>query len=123
MKQVIARASFVHNSPRKLRLIADAVRYMKPLDAIDQLKLLPQRAARPLMLVMQQAMGNAKNNSGLSPADLIIASLQIEEGPRTAKKADVHAHGARFNRGIRRKRLAHIVIELGEKGESRGTKS
>ena len=121
MKQVIARASFVHNSPRKLRLIADAVRHMKPLEAINQLKLIPQRAARPLMLVVQQALGNAKNNSGLSPADLTIASMQIEEGPRTAKKADVHAHGARFNRGIRRKRLSHIKVILQEE-EKIGTK-
>ena len=112
MKQVIAKASFVHNSPRKLRLVADAVRHLKPMEAIAQLKLLPQRAARPLLLVMQQAMGNAKNNMSLSPADLSIASLQIEEGPRTAKKADVHAHGARFDRGIRRKRLSHIKIIL-----------
>jgi len=133
MKTVKAKASFVHNSPRKLRLVLDAVRGLTPADAIASLKLLPQRAAEPILDVFQQAVGNAKNNFSLSPADLVVTSAQILEGPRTAKKADVHAHGARFDRGVRRKRLAHIVIELSEgpasakatagKGEKNGAKS
>lgn len=123
MKTVKAKASFVHNSPRKLRLVLDAVRGLTPTDAIARLKLMPQRAAEPILDVVQQAVGNAKNNFSLSPADLVVASAQILEGPRIAKKADVHAHGARFDRGVRRKKLAHIVIELVEKGENRGAKS
>lgn len=120
-KRVVARASFVHNSPRKLRLVLDAVRELKPQEAMARLKLLPQRAAKPILAVFQQAVGNAKNNFQMSPADLVVTSAQILEGPRTAKKADVHAHGARFDRGIRRKRLAHIEIVLKE--EARGAKS
>lgn len=114
-KRVMARASFVHSSPRKLQLIAEAVRLMKPMDAINHLKLLPHGAARPLLLIFQQAMGNAKNNLAMSPADLVINSLQIQGGPRGAKKADVHAHGARFDRGVRRKKMAHINLVLTEK--------
>ena len=94
---------------------------MRPVEAVARLKLLPQRAAKPILAVFNQAVGNAKNNFSISPANLQVQSAQIMEGPRIGKKADVHAHGARFDRGVRRKRLAHIVINLIE--EKNGTKS
>ena len=114
--KVIARASFVHNSPRKLRLVADSVREMEPQTAIGYLKAMPHQAAKTLLKVFQQALGNAKNNLKLSPESLKVTTLQVEEGPRGFKKADSHAHGARFDRGVRRKRMSHIKLELnGEK--------
>ncbi len=115
-KVVTARASFVRTSPRKLRLVADAVRKLDPNRAVEQLKLMPKQAARPVLSVFVQALANAKNNFQLSPADMRIANLQVHEGPRGPKKADVHAHGARFDRGVRRKRMAHITLELAATG-------
>jgi large subunit ribosomal protein L22 len=112
---VIARSSFVRTSPRKMRLVADAVRKMNPDKAIEHLKVMQWQAAKPLLSVFQQAMANAKNNFKLSPGDMTISSLQVHEGPRGAKKADVHSHGARFARGIRRKKLSHITLELTER--------
>ena len=111
-KMVMARASNVTTSPRKLRPIAAAVRKLSPKQAIIQLQLMPKRAAYPLLNVFRQAMGNAKTNFGISPDDLRIEKLAIGEGPRGARKADVHAHGARFDRGIRRKKLSHITLVL-----------
>lgn len=111
-KIITARASMLHHSPRKMRFIADAVRGMKPTQAIDYLTALPHRAAKTLLKVYQQGVGNAKNNFKVSPADLKVMSLMIEEGPRGPKKADVHAHGARFDRGIRRKRFSHVKLQL-----------
>lgn len=110
---VIARASFTRHSPRKMRLVADAVRNMTPVAAMAQLELLPHRAAKTLLKVYKQGMGNAVNTFKLSPAELIVTRLLIEEGPKGPKRADVHSHGARFGRGIRRKRMAHIRLELG----------
>ena len=109
-KTIIAKAKFVPTSPRKLRLVADAVRGLRLQSALDQLQMLPNAAARPLRLVLQQAVGNAKV-AQLSPEQLTILSLQIEEGPRY-KRRDAHAHSARFDGGMRRKRTAHIVISL-----------
>jgi len=111
-KLIIAKASNVTTSPRKLRPIATAVAHLNPKQAIVQLQMMSKRAAYPLLNVFLQAMGNAKNNFGVSPDDLKIEKLAIGEGPRGAKKADVHAHGARFDRGIRRKRLSHITLVL-----------
>ena len=113
-KVVVARASSVATSPRKLRKVADAIRGLKPLKAVDMLAAMPQRAAINVLKVYQQGVGNAKNNFGLSPDKLKVISLQVEEGPRGPKRMDIHSHGARFNRGIRQKRMAHIRLELGE---------
>jgi large subunit ribosomal protein L22 len=116
-KIVSARSSFVRTSPRKMRLVANAVRKMDPNRAVEQLKIMPWKAAAPLLAVFQQALANAKNNFQLSPADMVIFSLQVGEGPHGAKKADVHAHGARFARGVRQKKLSHISLELVERSQ------
>lgn len=112
-KMVTAKASFVKNSPRKLRLITDAVSGIKdPNVAVSYLKALPQAAARPILNLFLQALGNAKNNFKLSPFDMSVKTLVVHEGPKGAKKMDIHSHGARFDRGVRRKRLSHVTLEL-----------
>lgn len=111
-KVVVARASFVRQSPRKLRKVMNAVKDMDLTTAVASLKNAPQKSAKMLWAVYQQGLANAKNNFNLSPGDLTVKSVVIEEGPRGPKKADVHAHGARYDRGVRRKRLAHIKLEL-----------
>jgi large subunit ribosomal protein L22 len=114
-KTIIARAKFVRTSPRKLRLVADAVRGLRPDKAVDYLKMISKRAATPLSQVFQQGIANAKNNFQVSPGDLVIESLQIEEGPRGPKRMD-KSHGARFDRGLKRRRLAHIYLKLAVRG-------
>ena len=111
MKIITAKASFIKASPRKLRLIANTVRGLTPQVAISRLKVFPHRAALAILKVYQQALGNAKTNFQISPADLTVASLQIHEGPRY-KRQDAHAHGARFGGGVRHKKLAHVSLEL-----------
>ncbi|MDO8488033.1 MAG: uL22 family ribosomal protein [bacterium] len=108
---IVAKAKFTRGSARKLRWVADSVRKLPPLEAIAKLQALPHRAAKTLLPVFQQAMGNAKNNFSLSPEKLTIKSVQIGEGPRY-KRRDVHAHGARYDSGIRHKKLSHILVEL-----------
>jgi len=111
-KLIKASASYVGYSPRKLREVANAIKLLPPLKAVDTLATINKRAVRPLMLVYKQALGNAKNNLKMSLEGITTKSLVIEEGPRGGKKADVHAHGARFDRGVRRKKFSHIKLEL-----------
>ncbi len=110
-KIITANARFVKGSPRKLRWVADAVKNLTPLAAIARLKVMPQQAARTLLPIFQQAVGNAQNNFKFSPEGLQIKSLQIGEGPRL-KRRDAHAHGARYDSGMRHKKLAHISLTL-----------
>jgi large subunit ribosomal protein L22 len=113
-KIIIARAKFVRTSSRKLRLVADSVRGLRPDKAVEYLMVTSKRAATPLMQVFQQGIANAKNNFQVSPGDLIVESLQIEEGPRGPKRMD-KSHGARFDRGLKRRRMAHIYLKLSVK--------
>lgn len=110
-KTITAKSSFVTMSPRKLRLVADAVRNLPLSQAIDQLRMLPKSAAIDLLAVFRQAVGNAKTNFNVSPENLRVNSIQVQEGPRY-KRRDAHAHGARFDSGIRRRRMSHILVEL-----------
>lgn len=110
-KTITARASFVRLSPRKLREVADSVRGISPAKAVDQLKLLPKRAARTLLDVFQQALGNAKNNFKISPETLTVKTITIQDGPRS-KRRDAHAHGARFDAGTRKKKTSHVTVVL-----------
>jgi large subunit ribosomal protein L22 len=112
---VKAKSSFVRYSPRKLRLVVDAVRGLSPVEAISRLKLVPKRAAAPVMAVFSQALANAKNNFKLSPGDMKVVSLQVLEGPRGPKKMD-KSHGARYDRGIKRRKFAHISLEIAATG-------
>lgn len=122
MQKIVAKASFVQGSPRKMRRVADAVRKLEVNSAIQALQALPQRAAKTVLKVYQQALGNAKNNFSLSPGDLAVDSLQVHEGPRF-KRRDAHAHGARFNSGVRLKKMSHITLTLVGKKEAHGAKS
>lgn len=108
---ITAKTRFIKGSSRKLRLIANSLRKVAPLRAIEQLKLLPQRGAKTLLKVFQQAIGNAKSNFRISPQNLQIASLQVQDGPHF-KRRDAHAHGARFDSGIKHKKFSHVILDL-----------
>ncbi len=75
MNTISAKASFVKNSPRKLRLITGAISGIKdPNVAVSYLRALPHAAGRPILNLFLQALGNAKNNFKLSPSDLTVKS-------------------------------------------------
>lgn len=114
MKKIVAKASFVKGSPRKFRLVARSLENMSLEKAIVAARTIQKRTAGTIIDVLEQALGNAKNNFKLSPENLIVSSIIIHEGPRF-KRQDVHAHGARFGGGVRHKKLSHITVELKEK--------
>jgi len=113
--EIIAYQKFVRTSPRKLRLVADAVRNLPPTQALTQLKFINKRAAVPLAKVFKQAVSNAVNNSNLKETDLKIKHLQIEEGP-TLKRWRAVSRG-RAHRIL--KRMSHIKIVLEAKEEAK----
>ena len=111
---ISAKVRFIRGSSRKLRLIADAVRVLTPQVAIAQLKALPQSAAKILLKVFQQAVGNAKSNFRLSPEALTVASLQVQDGPRFKRRDK--SHGMRFDSGIKHKKFSHVILNLKTNG-------
>jgi large subunit ribosomal protein L22 len=95
-------------SPRKVRLVVDAVRGKKADDAIIALSVMPKKAANPIMKLIKSAAANAKNNDGIDPSELVIKEISVDEGvtlKRWRPKARGTAHPIR-------KRSSHVKVML-----------
>lgn len=104
-----AEQKYVRTSPRKLRLVANAIRGVKsPVDAVVYLENIGKRTGEPLAKTLKQAMANAKNNSGLPVDSLTIKELQISGGPIYKRWRIASRRGAHANF----KRTSHIRIIL-----------
>lgn len=77
-----AYQKFIHTSPRKLRLVADAIRGQKVETALELLKFSSKNAAKTIMTILTQAKSNANNVHQLPEAALIVKEIVVEEGPR-----------------------------------------
>lgn len=106
--QIVAYQKNTRVSPRKLRLVADVVRNLKPDIALSQLQFMHKDAAKPLFKVLKQAISNAVNNNNIAQKNLKIEHILIEEGPR-------YKRWRAASRGRARtiiKRTSHIKIIL-----------
>ncbi|KKQ92056.1 MAG: 50S ribosomal protein L22 [Candidatus Woesebacteria bacterium GW2011_GWB1_39_10] len=107
-------------SPRKIRLVTDLIKKLKPVDAVARLPFVQKRAGEVVAKVIKSAIADAKNQ-GASDTDLIFKEIQVGEGPRLKR-------GRAASRGRWhpiRKRMAHIrvVLTTRAKSEIRNPKS
>lgn len=113
-----AIAKFVRSTPQKTRRIADLIRGKNVDEAATILKFAPQAAAEVLLKTLESAAANAVNNQGLVRENLIVSTVEVNEGP-TMKRIRPRAQG-RAGRIL--KRTSHITIvvtEPAEKGRAR----
>jgi large subunit ribosomal protein L22 len=69
------------HAPRKVRLIADAIRGKKVSDAILLLSVMPQKAGLPLKKLVESAFANAKQTDpNISTSALKIAVITVDKG-------------------------------------------
>lgn len=106
--EVVAKSTFIRQTPRKLRLVADQIRGLNVLEAETILKALNKTAATPLLKTLKQGMANAENNFNLNKENLKIKRLEIGEGPRMRRYRFV-AKG-RVHQVL--KRMSHIKMIL-----------
>jgi large subunit ribosomal protein L22 len=78
--EVIAKSS-VRVAPRKVRLVADAVRKLTLIGALTDLPLVKNRGASPLLKTLKSAVSNATNNNNLKQESLSIKSILVTEAP------------------------------------------
>ncbi len=107
--EIKASATYLRISPRKLRLLAKSLRGQTPQKALEKLQFYPQKGKEFLIKVIKQALANAKNNFKITK-NLKIKEIQVGDGP-AFKRLD-KSHGARFDRGIIKKRTAHLYLTL-----------
>lgn len=106
--EIVAKSTFIRQTPRKLRLVADQIRGLNVLKAEAVLQSLNKSAARPLLKTLRQGIANAENNFNLKKEDLKIKRLEIGEAPRMKRYRFV-AKG-RVHQVL--KRMSHIRMVL-----------
>lgn len=108
--EAYARARFVRTSPRKARLVIDAIRGKDTKEALAILKFTPNFAARLIEKVLNSAIANAENNHHMDADNLKVSKAFVDGGPMMKR-----LRYAPMGRGYRMvKRLSHITIAVEE---------
>lgn len=108
--EAYAKARFVRTSPRKARLVIDAIRGKNTKEALAILKFTPNFAARLIEKVLGSAIANAENNHHMDADNLKVAKAFVDGGPMMKR-----VRYAPMGRGYRMvKRLSHITITVEE---------
>ena len=108
-----ATAKYIRISPRKVRQVVDLIRGKKVDEALAILKFTPKGSTDPVSKVLNSAVANAEHNLELSPDDLYVTKVYVDQGP-TLKRIMPRAMG-RADRI--RKRTSHITVVVGDKKE------
>ncbi|MBI3046607.1 MAG: 50S ribosomal protein L22 [Candidatus Harrisonbacteria bacterium] len=111
MTKVTAKLNYLHIAPRKVRLIANALKGLSVNEAEAQLLFRPQRPAKPLLDLLRSAAASAKYNHKLNPDKLIISSIKVDQGPMI-KRSLPRAMGRATPL---QKKMSHISLILEEK--------
>ena len=98
-------------TPRKVRLVADAVRGLSVDQALKTLEFMPKKSAKALHKLLNSALANTGESDYQNHAgDYFIKTLQVDEGPRFRRfKPGFRGRADRFYR-----RSSHVRIELGK---------
>ena len=99
---------YVRVAPRKARLVADQVRGLPLEDAQTLLRFSPRGAAQDISKLIASAAANAENNHDLVADDLVIKSINVDEGP-TLRRYRPRALGRATPIN---KRTCHIAVAL-----------
>lgn len=95
MTIVRAQAKWLRIGPRKLGLVMEMIRGKNALEALQILRLMPQKGARILGKVIKTAIANAKNNFKLNQETLIVSEIYANKGV-TMKRWRARAKGRAF---------------------------
>ena len=109
--EVKAATKFIRRSPRKVRLVMDAVRGKRVDEALAILRFMPQGASRVILNVVKSAAANAENNYQMAPEDLFIKRIFADEGP-TMKRFRPRSRGMA---SPVLKRTSHVTVVVEER--------
>lgn len=110
MTTVTAQLNDYRQSPRKVRVVADAVRGKSATEAKNILGIVIKRASHPLGKLIDSAIANAKS-IGIATENLVVDSIEVNSGKILYRRMPV-AHGS--SNPIR-KRTSHVKIVLSER--------
>lgn len=113
--EVKAKARYLRMSPRKVRLVIDAVRGLGVERALDQLQFINKAASHPVRKLLKSAIANANHNHEIKKDNLYIKQIFVDQGP-TLKRWRARAFG---RAAPIRKRTSHITVVLAERVPSK----
>ena len=106
-------------SPRKLNLVAQAIRGKSAEKALNELTFSPKRIAKSVKKVLQSAIANAENNHDLDVDELVVSEASV--GKNLVMKR-FHAR-ARGRGAAIEKPFAQITIVVEEKKKAKPVKA
>ena len=110
--EVTAHLGRVRVSARKARLVVDAVRGKRVLEAQQILRFIPNKTAFDLEKLMKSVAANAENNFDLDPEDLWIKEIYANEGVTMRRfRAKARGRVGRIN-----KRTCSITVVAEDRG-------
>ncbi|MFZ2521919.1 MAG: 50S ribosomal protein L22 [Minisyncoccia bacterium] len=109
MKTAKATLGNFRQAPRKMRLIANAVRGKKVSDALVNLDFIAKRASSPIKTLIASALANAKTLD-IPTDNLVVKTIQVNGGSIMYRRLPA----ARGSAHPMRKRTSSVYVELGE---------
>lgn len=106
--EVKAEAKFIRQSPRKMRLVAGAVKGLSVDETLLALNMMHKSASHPIKKTLESALANATFNFNIDKESLSIKSITVEEGP-TLKR--FRAGGRGIAKPVQ-KRMSHVKVVL-----------
>lgn len=99
-----------HQSPRKVRMVADMIRGRQVADAISILNFQQRKAAKMLSKVLSSAVANATANENADADALKVTKITVDPGP--VEKRWLARSMGRANRINRRTSNVTIVVDV-----------
>lgn len=110
MNEITAQLNSYRQSPRKVRVVANALRGKSIKEAKNRLDFIIKRASGPLHKLLNSAVANAKN-LGANMDNLFVKAITVDGGKILYRRRPV-SHGSAHTI---HKRTSHITVVLAEK--------
>ncbi len=112
-----ATLSNFRQAPRKMRMVANAVRGKKVAEALVNLEFTAKKASLPIKTLILSALANAKALD-IPTENLVIKTIKVDSGKIMYRRLPA----ARGSAHPIRKRTSAIFVELGEAKEKKNKK-
>ena len=109
--EAVARRKNLKVSPKRLRLIADAVRGKNVGEAIDTLRYSKKTIAPHVIKLIQSAVNNASQDRSVNEDLLFVKEIFVDQGT-VLKRGLPRARGS-YNRIL--KRWSHMTVKVAER--------
>jgi large subunit ribosomal protein L22 len=106
---IIVKAKFIKTAPRKLRLVADGVKYKKALEAADLLRFINKSAAKPILKALNSALAIIKEKS-LEEDKFYLSRINCDQGPRLKRRV----FRSRGRATAISKGMSHLTVTLSD---------